>query len=212
MNPYFIILSIILSYIITTLFVLIAMIFYAGATSTNPGAPGFSLWANFITDLGRNKSFSGRSNITSSLLYSISQIILGLLFIPAAIILPYYFKDTKFDKWLSYIGSFCLSVGGILIIVIAFRPPDIYENAALSGIANLAMLMYIILYSIAGLHNKSLPKKYGCLWLVILANIFIQVFIMSLFAVGVAFWYIIFSVIRFFLAYGFYKQSKSLTL
>lgn len=196
-------------HIITTILILIAMLFYAGGTSTNPGAPGYSLWANFIGDLGRTKAYSGKSNTVSSLLYSISQIILGILFIPAAIILPYYFKDTKFDKWLSYIGSFCLSIGGILITVMAFRPSDIYDNVALSGIAGLAMLIYIILYSIAGLHNKSLPKKYGCLWIVILANIFIQGVITGLFTVGLAFWYIIYSVIRFFLAYGFYKQSKS---
>ena len=88
-------------HIITTILILIAMLFYAGGTSTNPGAPGYSLWANFIGDLGRTKAYSGKSNTVSSLLYSISQIILGILFIPAAIILPYYFKDTKFDKWLS---------------------------------------------------------------------------------------------------------------
>lgn len=199
-------------HIITTILILIAMFFYAGGTSKNPGNPGYSLWANFIDDLGRTKAYSGKNNIISSLLYSISQIMLGILFIPAALILPYFFKDTKFDKWLSYIGSFCLGVGGILITVMALRPSDIYENIVLNEIAGLAMLIYIILYSIAGLHNKSFPKKYGCLWLVILVNIFIQGFIMSLFAIGLAFWYIIYSVIRFFLAYGFYKQSKSLTL
>ena len=167
-------------HIITTILILIATLFYAGGTSTNPGAPGYSLWANFFGDLGRTKAYSGKSNTVSSLLYSISQIMLGILFIPAAIVLPYYFKDSKFDKWLSYIGSFCLTVGGILTIIMAFRPSDIYENAAYSGIAGLATLIYIILYSIVGLHNKSFPKKYGCLWIVILANIFIQVFIMSL--------------------------------
>jgi len=199
-------------HIITTILVLIAMLFYTGGTSTNSGAPGFSLWANSISDLGRTKAFSGKSNTASSLLYSISQIIFGIFFVPAAIILPYYFKDTKFDKWLSYVGSFCLSVGGILITIIAFRPPDIYENMVLSGIESLAMLTYLILYSIAGLHNKSFPKKYGCLWLVILVNIFIERFMMILFAVGLAYWYIIYSIIRFCLAYGFYKQSKNLTL
>ena len=198
-------------HIITTFLILIAMLFYAGGTSTNPGAPGYSLWANFIGDLGRTKAYSGESNIISSLIYSISQIMLGILFIAVAIVLPYFFTDTKFDKWLSYIGSFFLTISGILTIVMAFRPSDIYynENMAFSGIAGLAVLIYIISYSIVGLHSKSFPKKYGCLWIVILANIFIQGVITGLFTVGLAFWFFIFSVIRFFLCYGFYKQSKS---
>jgi hypothetical membrane protein len=86
------------------------MLFYVGGTSNNPEAPDFSLWGNLLTDLGRTKAYSGNSEIISALLYSISQIILGILFIPAAIVLPYYFNDSKLDKWLSYIGSFCLSV------------------------------------------------------------------------------------------------------
>lgn len=198
-------------HIIVTFLILIAMLFYAGGTSTNPGAPGYSLWANFIGDLGRTEAYSGESNTISSLIYSISQILLGIIFILAAIVMPYFFTDTKFDKWLSYIGSFFLTIGGILTLVIAFRPSDVYynENTAFSGISGLAMLIYIISYSIIGLHNKSFPKKYGCLWIVILANIFIQMVITGLFTVGLAFWFLIYSVIRFFLAYGFYKQSKS---
>ena len=197
-------------HIIITILILIAMLFYAGGTSTNPGAPGFSLWANFIGDLGRTKAYSGKSNTISSLIYSISQIMLGIIFIPAAIVLPYFFKeDTKFDKWLSYIGSFCVSIVGILIIVMAFRPSDIYENVTFSGIAGLAVFIYLISYSIIGLHSKSYPKKYGCWWIVFLVNIFIQGFIMSLFAVGLAFGWFIGAGLRIILVYGFIKQSKS---
>lgn len=198
-------------HIIITILILIAMLFYAGGTLGNPGAPGYSLWVNFIGDLGRTTAYSGNSNTVSSLIYSTSQIILGIIFIPSGIVLPYFFTDSKFDKWLSYIGSFFLTIFGILTIVMAFRPSDIYynENLAFSGIASLAALIYIILYSIIGLHSKSFPKKYGCLWIVILANIFIQGVITELFTVGLAFWFFILSVIRFFLCYGFYKQSKS---
>ena len=101
-------------HIIIIILLLIAMLFYTGGTSTNPGAPGYSLWANFIGDLGRTKAYSGKSNTVSSQIYSISQIMLGIIFIPAPILLPYFFKeDTKFDKWLSYIGSYCVSFLGI---------------------------------------------------------------------------------------------------
>ena len=120
--------------------------------------------------------------------------------------------ETKFDKWLSYIGSFFLIIVGILLIVRAFRPPDIYENVAFNGIAFLASIIQLISWSIIGLHSKSYPKKYGCLWIIILVNTFIQVFIMSIFAVSLAFWWFIYSGLRIILMYGFIKQSKSLTL
>ncbi|MBA7711445.1 hypothetical protein ES703_120408 [subsurface metagenome] len=94
----------------------------------------------------------------------------------------------------------------------AFRPSDIYENVAFNGIASLAALIYLISYSIIGLHSKSFPKKYGCLWIVILANIFIQGFITGLFTVGLAFWVFIYAVLRIILCYGFIKQIKFLTL
>ena len=197
-------------HIIITILILIAMLFYAGGTSSNPGASGYSLWANSIADLGRTKAYSGKSNTVSSLIYSISQIMLGIIFIPAPILLPYFFKeDTKFDKWLSYIGSFCVSILGILTIVMAFRPSDIYDNMDLAGLFFLVALIYFISYSIIGLHSKSFPKKYGCLWLIFLVLTFIQVFLMSLFAAGLAFIWFIGAGLRILLVYGFIKQSKS---
>ena len=73
-------------HVIIIILLLIAMLFYAGGTSTNPGAPGYSLWANFIGDLGRTKAYSGKSNTVSSLIYSISQIILSMIFIIIAFV------------------------------------------------------------------------------------------------------------------------------
>ena len=150
-------------HIIITILILIVMLFYPGGTSINPGAPGYSLWANFIGDLGRTKAYSGMSNTVSSLIYSISQIMLGIIFIPLAIILPYFFTDTKFDKWLSYIGSFFLIISGILTIVMVFRPSDIFynENMAFSGIAGLAVLIYIISYISSGYIVNHFLKNMG---------------------------------------------------
>ena len=198
-------------HIIIAILTLIAVSFYAGGTSTNPGAPGYSLWANFIGDLGRTKAYSGKSNTVSSLIYSISQIILSMIFIIIAFVLPYFFTDTKFDKWLSYIGSFFMIIGAILMIVLVFRPSDIYENEnmAFSGISFLVALIFLSLYSIASLHTKSFPNKYGFVWIVFLAILFINVVIMILFAVGAAFLTLMLCVFRFILCYGFYKQSKS---
>jgi hypothetical protein len=198
-------------HIITTIILLIAMLFYTGGTSTNPGAPGYSLWGNSIGDLGRTKAYSGNSNTVSFVLYSIRQITLGILFIPAVLVLPYYFNDTNDEKWLSYIGAFCLSFLAIIIIILAFRPSDLYDNEAFGGIASLAALIYLILYSILGLYSESFPKKYGYLFIVLLVINFIGVVFYILFAVGAAFLTLIVGVIRFFLAYGFYKQSKQLT-
>ena len=198
-------------FIMFAILMLIAMLFYAGGTSTNPEAPGYSLWANSFVDLGRTKAYSGKSNTVSSLIYSIGQIMLGMIFILVAIAIPYFFTNTKFDKSLSYIGSFFFIIVAILTIVMAFRPSDIYENVALGGIWFLALLIFLISYSIASLHNKSFPNKYGFVFIVFLANIVIQGVITGLFAVGGVFC-LINSVLRIILAYGFYKQIKFLTL
>ena len=43
------------------------MVFYAGGTYNDPTIPGYSFFANFISDIGRTISHSGESNFIAFL-------------------------------------------------------------------------------------------------------------------------------------------------
>lgn len=53
----------------------VAMFFYAGGTAINPNAPGYTFWANFFSDLGRTRAWSGRENTISHIIFTITWIV-----------------------------------------------------------------------------------------------------------------------------------------
>lgn len=52
----------------------IAMFFYAGGTALNPNTSGYTFWANFFSDLGRTRAWSGRNNTISLIIWIITSI------------------------------------------------------------------------------------------------------------------------------------------
>ena len=73
----------------------IAMFFYAGGTRLNPSAPGYSFWANWFSDLGRTKGYSGKDNTVSMIIFIIATSVRGISLIITAIALPYFFRENS---------------------------------------------------------------------------------------------------------------------
>ncbi len=150
---------------------LIAMVFYAGGTMINPNAPGYTFWANWFSDLGRTKGYSGKDNTVSMVIFIIAFCVLSISLIITAIALPYFFRENSLEKWLSIIGTFFLIINGILIVGIAFTPWDIYpnEHSVIVQLSGNMSLIGGILYIIVVFHNEEFPNRYAYTWIVILA-------------------------------------------
>jgi len=150
---------------------LIAMLFYAGGTMVNPNASGYTFWANTFSDLGMTKSYSGKDNTVSMIIFIIALSMLGILLIISIIAVPYFFRENSLEKWLSIIGTFFLILEGILIVGIAFTPWDIYpdEQLVLWQISGYMGIIGGILYIIVVFHNAEFPNRYAYTWIVMIA-------------------------------------------
>ena len=209
----------------------IAMLFYAGGTHVDHDAPGYSFWANWFSDLGRTKGFSGKDNTVSMVIFIIAMSVNGISRILFAIAFKFFFTENKVERRLSKVGTVFLIIYGVTFIGTAFTPYDIsYTFEAMhyifaNVIATLTAFIGYILYIVAIFHNKKYPNKYAFALIVALAVSFISSIILSLFAVPIEevttaeelIWhtglqkittYIIMSV-GFYIFYGAWKQIKS---
>ena len=73
------------------IFTIIAMFFYTGGTFSDTNTVGFLFFSNLFSDLGRTIAHSGASNLISSMIYNTSLFLMGVLFIPFFIAIPYLF-------------------------------------------------------------------------------------------------------------------------
>jgi len=104
----------------------VAMLFYTGGTYVDPEAPGYSFWANYLSDLGRTKAHSGKDNTISRLLFNAALIVGGITTIFFALAMPYFFTETRIERWFCKIGSLFLIMMGISTIGLVFVPWDLY--------------------------------------------------------------------------------------
>lgn len=158
------IIGVIQGLILTTL----AMIFYAGGTAVNNNAPGYSFWANFFSDTGRTKAWSGRDNTISYIIFTITLTIYGIIMIPFNLAFSQLFNETSKEKKLSKIASLFVIITGIFFVGIAFTPYDVYSNEHILFvlIAFLALFLSSVFYTIAMNLSKSYPNRYMYTYLI----------------------------------------------
>ena len=145
----------------------LAMILYAGGTAVNKNAPGYSFWANFFSDLGMVKAWSGRDNTISYIIYTVTSTSLGVIFIPFNLAFKHVFNESSKEKKLSKIASLFGIITGIFIVGMAFTPHDIYfmEHFLFVLIAFTALLISIIIYAVVIHSSKSYPHLYSYTYL-----------------------------------------------
>lgn len=149
--------------ILTTL----AMIFYAGGTAVNKNASGYSFWANFFSDTGMVKAWSGRDNTISYILLTVTLATLGVVVIPFNLAFQQIFNESSREKKLSKRGSLFGILFGIFVIPVAFTPLDIYpmEHFLFTLIAFSALLVSVLIYIVVILSSKSYPHLYSYTYL-----------------------------------------------
>ena len=102
---------------------IIAMLVYPGGTYFDLESSQYSLTRNFLSDLGRYKSFSGENNFISCQLFNMSLIMAGGVFI-----IFYYKVATLFALYnkLARLGSILGGLGGFSLIAVGLTPSDLY--------------------------------------------------------------------------------------
>ena len=141
----------------------IAMLFYPGGTHNNSNSKGYSFFQNFFSDLGLTIAFSGKANIVSYVLFTITLTILGVSIIFYFSAMPFFFKDKNFESYLSIIGSLIAIITGISLIGIAFTPYDIYFSVHVffGRIMLISLFLASLIYSLIIFLNIEYPKKYA---------------------------------------------------
>ena len=141
----------------------IAMIFYTGGTEQNPTTPGFSLWENFLSDLGRGIAFSGQPNLISSIIFNASLFLSGLFLVLYFIAMPEFFKGLREYRWLCIAGSVFGIFMAVTFIGGSLTPSDVFRPVHLlfGALAFTSALPVVILYTIALLSNEKIPKRFA---------------------------------------------------
>ena len=104
---------------------IIAMLCYSGGTYLDHLIPSYSFTQNFLSDLGRTISFSGKVNFLSAQLSNMSMILAGGVFI------LFYFHTQKVfinqdNRVPAIIGSIFGILGGFSLIGVGLSPSDLY--------------------------------------------------------------------------------------
>jgi hypothetical protein len=162
---------------------LVAMLFYGGGSYYHPYNPGYDFINNYFSDLGLTKSYNGKSNMISSVLFAIAACGAGISMFPFFLAFPSYFtKKSWIAKYSSIIGSLIGIFAAICYIGIGLTPYDLYlsEHYFFVYSAFTSALFMVIAYSIAMVLNKDYPKKYAivfiCFGIVLFAYVMLLFF------------------------------------
>jgi len=158
----------ILGCIVYVILIFLAMIFYPGGTYSDPDSPGYSFWANWLSDLGMTKGYSGKDNIVSMILFTIALTFWGVSLIPFFLALRLLFTEGKIEKILSTIGSLLGVIAAICLIGIGFTPADILGGPHIIFVyIGYSALLYIgVIYSITLFKSERLPLQYAIIFLI----------------------------------------------
>jgi len=159
------------------------MFFYHGGNIVNPNSQRYSFFANFISDLGRTKSISGKSNSISLILYTIAGVFFSISLIFFVIALRDHFNDEAKTKRISNIIMILGIVTAVFMIVGYLTPWDLYGSIhVLCGlIFTITGVITLLLYSIAILFKEQYSNRMAFVLLFVFSfavtNLFIIVFL-----------------------------------
>jgi hypothetical protein len=142
---------------------LIAMLTYAGGSSDDHTARGYSFAHNFLSNLGMLTAISGRPNWISAVLFFISLAMAGACLVIFFTLFLYFFQHSRVLTILSLTGSGFGILAGVSFMGIAFAPADLARPAHIQFVMwafrlfPLAVLFYVPVMFI----DKQYPRVYA---------------------------------------------------
>ncbi|MFX1385234.1 MAG: hypothetical protein ACFFBP_22700 [Promethearchaeota archaeon] len=165
--------------ILTTL----AMFFYPGGNMINPNTHGYSFFKNFISDLGRTKSISGKPNIISLILYTIAGVSFSISLILFVLALRHHFKDNIKKKIIPNLIMILGIISAFFILIGYLTPWDIFGSThVLCGLIFTSTgVITLLLYAIAILYNEQYSNRMAIILFFVFSfavvNLFIIIFL-----------------------------------
>ncbi len=171
------VLMLFLSSLVYLILIFVAMALYTGGTRDNPLFPGYSFWGNTLSDSGRLIAWSGSSNITSMIIFSLSLIIYGVFYIPFYLSVSDSLSEGKLEKLSSKIGAIFGILFSISLIGIAFTPADILNiyHMIFVFIGYISAFLNGVFFSTAFYKNKNFSNSYALIFVIYTIFYFISI-------------------------------------
>jgi hypothetical protein len=160
----------------------LAMIFYPGGTTGDPGKTGYSFLENFFSDLGMVSTYAGQPNTLSRLLFSSALVLVGAVLILFFLLMSTFFTKPSSGRNLSRAGLIAGIMAGISCIGIAFTPWDRFLEVHMffAFCLSLSFLGVASLYSAAIFRNPAYSNTYAMVYMVYFAFLLVFVVMMAL--------------------------------
>jgi len=141
----------------------VAMPFYAGGTSADPTASGYSFFTNFFSELGLTETRTGQPNTVSAILFFTAIIVAGSGLVLFFMAFLQFFTQSKSGRLLSRVGSIFGVISAVCFIGVGFTPANLYIEAHVAFVmwAFQILPLAVILYAVAILREPSYPNRYG---------------------------------------------------
>ena len=148
--------------IIFIVFNVVAMFLYSGGTFFNHDNVGYSFTRNFLSDLGRTISFSDKQNFFSSMLFNMSLILAGSVFIIFYFEINNVFQENK-KYFISSIGTYLGVLGGLSMIIVGFTPANLYLDIHIVASTWIFRFFFLssLCYSLVILQSSMFDSRYS---------------------------------------------------
>ena len=154
--------------IVGSLLVLILLsfgiIFYSGGNYFNPSAPGYSMWLNTWSDLGRTVAWSGETNFTAQLFFSLACVFWVISFVPSIHALQSLFSESRLGKLLSNTGTLFALISAISVFLFVFSfPEDLhpFPHRFFAALGYFSFFLAEILYAYVMFNDKNYPNTHA---------------------------------------------------
>ena len=160
---------------------IIAMLSYSGSTFFDSFNPGYSFSRNFLSDLGRTKSFSGEVNFLSAQLFNMSLIMTGGVFTIFYLHVQRVFTDDN-QRVLAIIGSIFGVFGGLSLIGVGLTPADLYLELHIIFATWLFRFFFMasLCYTLVIYFHSNFKNKYAGGYLIFTISILLYIILSEL--------------------------------
>jgi hypothetical protein len=150
------------------LLTLLAMLFYPGGTSANPGATRYLFFYNFFSELGLTQVYDGTANTISAILFFVALTLAGLGLVLFFLTLPHYFTG-RVQKALCYLGTFFGIISGLSFVGVAFTPANLAFalHSLFVFAAFISFFVAVLFYTVAVFRQSGYPMRFAVVYLIL---------------------------------------------
>ncbi len=159
-SPYYLLLGSCISFLVL---LTIGMLFFPGGTILDHSTKGYGFFSNFISELGRTKSFSGKTQWVSFFCFDTALITHAIAMFAFNIYFLQHTNSKQISKPAYYTALVCGSLFPIMLTGIALTPCDLYlpYHMKFVRIGFGLLLPLSFAYTILIRKHHLLPNKYG---------------------------------------------------